>query len=147
MRKLIMAFAVVALASASAWAVEDNEANRTKEAERYLGVMPVREVFADMAEQMGKSMPDAEAKKFKDLFTKHIDIPAMEKAMKASLVKTFTADELKALADFYSSPVGKAAMKKMPNYMADLMPSIQKEVMKAQAKAQSEVQNEPAPEK
>ena len=40
------------------------------------------------------------------------------------------------------APVGKAAMKKMPVYMADLMPSIQKEVLKAQAKAQSEAQND-----
>ena len=67
-------------------------------------------------------------------------MPAVEKAMKKSLIKHFTADELKALADFYGSPVGKSAMKKFGAYMADVMPAIQTEMMKAQAKAS------PAPE-
>jgi len=58
--------------------------------------------------------------------------------MKESMVKNFTADELKALADFYGSPVGKSAMKKFGAYMADVMPSIQAEVEKAQAKANRE---------
>jgi hypothetical protein len=145
MKKLMMAFAALTLVSAAAWAQEDNKADREKEADRYLSVMTVREMFTDMAEQMSKGMPADKRQAFKDLFTKHIDIPAMEKAMKASLVKNFTADELKALADFYGSPVGKSAMKKMPKYMADLMPTIQSEVMKAQAKASSESQGEPKP--
>ena len=145
MKKFIMAFAVVALVGVGAWAAEDNKADREKEADRYLAVMTVREMFADMAEQMGKNMPADKRQAFKDLFTKHIDVSAMEKAMKAALVKHFTAEELKALADFYSSPVGKSAMKKMPKYMADLMPTIQSEVMKAQAKASSESENQPKP--
>ena len=56
---------------------------------------------------------------------------ALSKAMKDSLVKHFTAEELKALADFYGSPVGKSAMSKMGDYTADLMPVIQAQVMKA----------------
>ena len=47
--------------------------------------------------------------------------------------------ELKALADFYGSPVGKAAMKKQAAYMADAMPIIQMEVAKAQLKARREM--------
>jgi hypothetical protein len=144
--------AVLMLVCASTWAVEDgkakmeeNKANRAKQAERYMAAMPVREMFADMAEQMGKNLPADQRQAFKDLMTKHIDIPAMEKAIKAALVKHFTTEELKALADFYSSPVGKSAMKKMSGYMADLMPTIQTEVMKAQAKANSESQKEPKP--
>jgi hypothetical protein len=50
------------------------------------------------------------------------------------MVKHFTTEELKALADFYGSPVGKSAMQKFGAYMADLMPIIQAEMMKAQAK-------------
>ena len=46
----------------------------------------------------------------------------------------FTTDELKALADFYGSPVGKSAMKKFGAYMADIMPVVQAEIMKAAAK-------------
>jgi hypothetical protein len=145
MKKLMMAFAALTLVSATAWAQEDSKADREKEADRYLAVMTVREMFTDMAEQMSKGMPVDKRQAYKALFTKHIDISAMEKAMKASLVKNFTAEELKALADFYGSPVGKSAMKKMPKYMVDLTPTIESEVRKAQAKAASELQGEPKP--
>jgi hypothetical protein len=50
------------------------------------------------------------------------------------MVKHFSAEELKALADFYGSPVGKSAMSKFGAYMADVMPAIQAEMIKAQAK-------------
>jgi hypothetical protein len=145
MKKFVIAFGLVAAVAASAWALEDTKATREKEADRYLAVMTVKEMFADMAEQVSKNMPADKRQEFKDLFTKHIDVPAMEKAMKTALTKHFTADELKALADFYGSPVGKSAMKKMPKYMADLMPAITSEVMKAQAKASSEAQGKDKP--
>jgi len=54
--------------------------------------------------------------------------------MTDAMVKHFTTDELKALADFYGSPVGKSAMQKFGAYMADVMPAIQAEMQKAQAK-------------
>jgi hypothetical protein len=90
----------------------------------------------DMSKQMGKMMPESQRQKFQDTM-KHIDYAAIEKAMKEAMLKHFTADELKALADFYSSPVGKSAMKKMGVYMADVMPAIQRETMKAMTKARS----------
>ena len=52
------------------------------------------------------------------------------------MVKHFTTEELKALADFYGSPVGKSAMQKFGAYMADIMPVMQAEIMKAQAKTE-----------
>jgi hypothetical protein len=68
------------------------------------------------------------------MMTKDLDIVALSKAMTDAMVKHFTTEELKALADFYGSPVGKSAMQKFGAYMADLMPIIQAEMMKAQAK-------------
>ena len=53
---------------------------------------------------------------------------------KQIIVLGFTTDELKALADFYGSPVGKSAMQKFGAYMADVMPAMQAEMLKAQAK-------------
>lgn len=119
-------------------ALEDSKANREQEAARYLKATPPKEMFEDMAEQMAKTMPADQREDFKALLVKHLDIEALTKAMTDSMVKSFTADELKALADFYGSPVGKSAMKKFGTYMADVMPSIQKEIMKAQEKAKQE---------
>jgi hypothetical protein len=62
------------------------------------------------------------------MLTSQLDIAALIKAMADALVKHFTTEELKALADFYSSPVGKSAMQKFGGYMADLMPTMQAEM-------------------
>ena len=59
--------------------------------------------------------------------TTQVDIAALSKAMIDAMVKNFTTEELKALADFYGSPVGKSAMQKFGAYMADIMPVVQAE--------------------
>lgn len=122
---------------ANCFALEDSPANRATEASRYLAATPPTEMFADMAANMSKNMPEAQRQPFIDTLTKNLDIAELSKAMKASMIKNFTADELKALADFYSSPEGKSSMKKMGIYMADLMPVIQAEVQKAMQKSQA----------
>jgi len=58
------------------------------------------------------------------------------------MVKNFTTDELKALADFYGSSVGKSAMQKFGAYMADIMPAMQAEIIKAQAKLNQSLPNQ-----
>ena len=62
--------------------------------------------------------------------------------MTDAMVKNFTTEELKALADFYGSPVGKSAMQKFGAYMADIMPVMQAEIMKASAKLNQSVPNQ-----
>ena len=109
----------------------DTKENRITEAQRYLSVVPARDLFRDMADNMAAGMPDRDAKELQDLFTKHIDMDAMERLMQTSMVKHFTAEELRALADFYGSSVGKSAMAKLGEYMADVMSDIQVEVQKA----------------
>jgi hypothetical protein len=71
-----------------------------------------------------------------------LDVPALTKAMTDAMVKNFTTEELKALADFYGSPVGKSAMQKFGAYMTDLMPTMQAEIMKAQAKVNQSLPNQ-----
>lgn len=51
--------------------------------------------------------------------------------MRSAMIKNFTADELKALADFYGSAVGKSAMAKMGAYMADAMGPMMTELKRA----------------
>ena len=47
-----------------------------------------------------------------------------------ALVKTFTTDELKALAAFYGSDVGKSAVNKFGAYSAAIIPGIRKEIQR-----------------
>jgi hypothetical protein len=115
--------------------VADTPEERRKQAERYLQATPPKALFEDMARKMAASMPSAEQAQFVQNFIAELDIKALTKAMTDAMIKHFTAEEIKALADFYGSPVGKSAMSKFGNYMAELMPVIQSEIMKVQSKA------------
>src|SRR5947207_12334473 len=118
-----------------AFSAPDTPETRRHEADRYLQATPPKAMFEDMADKMAVNLPAADRDKFKQLLTSQLDIVALTKAMTDAMVKHFTTDELKALADFYGSPVGKSAMQKFGAYMADIMPTMEAEIMKAQAKA------------
>src|SRR4026208_2536917 len=112
----------------------DTPETRRHEAERYLQATPPKALFEDMADKMAVNLPPDQRDQFKKLMTSQLDIAALTKAMIDAMVKDFTTEELKALADFYGSPVGKSAMQKFGSYMADIMPVVQAEIMKAAAK-------------
>ena len=119
----------------------DTPESRRKEADRYLQAVPPKALFEDMAEKMSANMPPDQRAQFKATMTSQLDVPAITKAMTDAMVKHFTSEELKALADFYGSPVGKSAMQKFGAYMSDLMPTIQAEMMKAEVKANQSLPN------
>jgi hypothetical protein len=130
--------AILLLLSMCAWSpvfsAADTPETRRKEAERYLQVSPPKALFEDMADKMAANLPADQREQFKKVMTTDVDIAALSKAMIDAMVKNFTTEELKALADFYGSPVGKSAMQKFGAYMADIMPVVQAEIMKAAAK-------------
>lgn len=133
MRRIIFAIAaalVLSLAS-QAFCLEDTVANRKAQTERYLKVVPPAELFQEMSEKIAAQVPQESREQFKATMTKNLDVPAITKAMSDAMVKHFTADELSALANFYGSPVGKSAMKKFADYMAEVMPTLQEELGKA----------------
>jgi hypothetical protein len=132
--KVLVLLVVTVCAWSPVFGAPDTPETRRKEAERYLQVSPPKALFEDMADKMAETLPADQREQFKKVMTTQIDIPALSKAMTDAMVKDFTTEELKALADFYGSPVGKSAMKKFGTYMADIMPVVQAEIMKAAAK-------------
>ena len=138
--KYLLVLAMLCIAT-TGFALEDTPANRTKQAERYLKVAPPETMMEEMSEKMAANMPSESRTEFKKLLTKHLNVAAITKAMKDAMVKHFSADELKALADFYGSPLGKSAMKKFGAYMADAMPTVQAEILKAQEEAMKAQEN------
>jgi hypothetical protein len=118
--------------TARAQAVADNPANRQTQADRYLQAQPPQELIDNMTKGITANVPAGPQRdQMLKMLTSGIDIAALTKAMKEALVKHFTADELKAMADFYSSPLGKSAQSKMGDYQADLAPAIRAQMMKA----------------
>ena len=120
----------------------DTPETRRREAERYLKAIPPKALFEDMADKMAANLPPDQRDKFKEMMIGDLDVAAISKAMTDAMVKHFTTEELKALADFYGSPVGKSAMQKFGAYMADVMPAIQAEMLKAQAKLNQSAPNQ-----
>ena len=78
-----------------------------------------------IAESAALTGEDREA--FLDFMKKAFRVEVIKESMLLAMVKHFTADELNALADFYSTPEGQAVLRKMGSYMGDLMPIIQAE--------------------
>src|SRR5581483_7532198 len=136
MQKPLLILIMLTLSASPLWvsAASDTPETRRQEAERYLKAMPPKAVFDDLADKMAANLPPDQRHQFKLMMTADLDIAALTKAMTDAMVKHFTTEEIKALADFYGSPVGKSAMQKFGAYMADLMPVIEAEVLKAQAK-------------
>jgi hypothetical protein len=133
-QKALITLALIVCALSPVFSAPDTPETRRKEAERYLQVSPPKALFEDMADKMAGTLPADQREQFKKVMTTQVDIAALSKAMIDAMVKNFTTDELKALADFYSSPVGKSAMQKYGAYMADIMPAVQAEIMKAATK-------------
>ena len=132
-----------AAATVPALAMEDTPQNRAQEAARYLKASSPETMMAEVSNKFAATMPAEQRAGFISMMTKHLDMQRVIAAMKEAMVKTFTADELHALADFYASPVGKSAMAKMGDYMASVMPVLMKEIQTAAMKAQQEMQQQP----
>jgi hypothetical protein len=143
MQKQIIVLALTLFASSVfVFSATDTPETRRREAERYLQVSPPKALFEDMADNMAANLPPDQRAQFKQLMTTQLDIAALTKAMTDAMVKHFTTDELKALADFYGSPVGKSAMQKFGAYMADIMPVMQAEIIKASAELNQSLPNQ-----
>ena len=82
--------------SLPAFALEDSPQNRAQQADRYLEVVPPELMMTDMSSKMAETLPEEQRDQFKTLMTKYLDLGRVTAAIKAAMVKTFTADELKA---------------------------------------------------
>jgi hypothetical protein len=143
MQKQIIAVAVTLFTSSVfVYSATDTPDTRRHEAERYLQASPPKAMFEDIADKMAANLPPDQRDQFKRMMTTQLDIAALTKAMTDAMVKHFTTEELKALADFYGSAVGKSAMQKFGAYMTDVMPVMQAEIMKAQAKLNQSLPNQ-----
>lgn len=143
MQKQIIVLALTLFTSSVfVFSATDTPETRRQEAERYLQVSPPKALFEDMADKMAANLPPDQREQFKQVMTTQLDIAALTKAMTDAMIKHFTTDELKALADFYGSPVGKSAMQKFGAYMADIMPTLQAEIIKASAKLNQSLPNQ-----
>jgi len=123
------AFLAVMCAGSAALA-QDSVAAREAAADRYLRVVPIAGLLDDSFRELSKQVPPGQRADFLAKAKVAVRADALERMARESMVKTFTADELNALADFYGSRHGQSAVKKFGVYMAQVTPAIQAEVQR-----------------
>ncbi len=115
----------------------DTEETRRAAVQVYLKIVPVSDLLDDISTKMAAQMQPTQAQMFKTLMKESFDVKALEEAMQNSMVKRFTLAEIQALSNFYSTAAGKSVMRKMGDYMSDVMPTIQQQIGIASMKAQA----------
>ena len=131
MTKSLLALAVLLLVSISPTYAQDQLAAKRAAADRYLKAVPTTELLEDMIVEMSSQLTQKEAARFMVTMKKLVDVDKLDSISIDAMVKTFTLDELNALADFYSSKHGVSSLKKMGAYMAEITPAIVQELRRA----------------
>jgi hypothetical protein len=141
-RTSLAAIALCLAASAtSVWAGDTPEA-RSKAAARYLSIVPTSKMFDEVASKVANAKPTDQRASFLRTVTDQSGQDALDREAREVMIKIFTAEELNALADFYGSPVGMSAMKKMQKYSAEMLPFVMQTI---RASAQRAVLSSSAP--
>jgi hypothetical protein len=110
---------------------QDTMDTRQVAMQRYLRAVPMAKVMEDTYAEMAKQVPPEKRTEFIAAMRKVVRVDKIEEIAKRSMLKTFTTDELNALADFYSSKDGASAMKKLGVYMGDIMPPLMQKIERA----------------
>ena len=128
----LLSVLVLALATCPFLALaQDGLAERKAAAERYMAVVPMSRLLDDTATEMAKQLPPDQQSAFMQMMKGAVRADVIERIAVEAMLKTFTAEELNALADFYGSKNGYNAMRKFGRYMALVMPALQQEVQRA----------------
>ncbi len=136
--------AVVSFTTVTALAQDSTEA-RQAAADRYLNAVPMAKMLDDSYVEISKSLPPEQRAQFLTDIKSVVRVDFLHALSRESMVKTFTADELNALADFYGSVHGASAMQKFGAYMGRVMPAIQAEVVRGIQELQQKKQGQPRP--
>jgi hypothetical protein len=115
-----------------AFALDDTIANREQQADRYFAERSLKTMCIDSLTDGDKDDSEAHQKKMR--LIKYIDWQAIDKGMKEAAIKTYTADELKALADMCATPAGCSALKKTDDFGKAITPILKLEITRAIAK-------------
>ncbi len=136
---LTVALAFCLMSSFPAVALDDTPENRAAQADIYMHVRPPQSALNDITDKLAATLPANLRTIFHEMMTKNLDMTVVNDVTRNAMIKNFTADELKGLADFYGSPVGRSTMAKMGTYMTDVMTPMMAEVKKALAITQEQM--------
>jgi hypothetical protein len=128
MKRVVFAFLFIC---ASSFALEDTYANRQSEADKYMEIISIKNMLLGALDQaVDKRSGAANKKETKDMILKYLDINEFISEMKDVIVKNYTADELAAMNEFYSSESGKSILKKQSVISTEMNSKVQATILK-----------------
>lgn len=109
------------------------EQNPAKEAaaQRYLANINLEESFENIYEALGARLPPEHAQAVLLIMRDKVRLDTVHDLVKQALMLHYTTEELEALAEFYSSDVGRSITNKLPAYLNDVNMAIQEEAQRA----------------
>jgi hypothetical protein len=134
MRALLVGLLLVMGSGAFAADDVDTPETRRAAAVRYSKVSDFEKQFVAGLEAGLQNLPAEQKGEVILLMKKHLQLDVIESLMVDAMVKTFTTQELDALATFYASGPGKSAMDKMQPFMSSMLPQIQAEMARTLAR-------------
>ena len=134
---MFRALAFLAAFAPAAVLANDHLAARQAAADRYFSVVPVSRVLEDAYAEIAKQLPPDQRPGFIAHIRSVVRVDRLERISRDAMIRTFTAGEMNALADFYGSAQGASAMRKFGPYMEKAMPLLRREVEKAMLELQA----------
>jgi len=110
---------------------QGDEAAKHAAVDRYLKAVPMSRMMEDSYAQLALQLPPQRRERFLADMRALVKVDRMEQIARTAMVRTFTLDELNAMADFYTSPHGASAMAKFGHYMGEIMPPLMQEIGRA----------------
>lgn len=110
---------------------DDEAAARAAAAERYLAAVPMQRMLDDMVTELSTQVAPEQREAFATDMRKLLKADRLEQIAREASVAIFSAAELNALADFYSTAAGQGVLRKFGAYMGRIMPAIQQEIRDA----------------
>jgi uncharacterized protein len=140
MKTFILSIALSVLSITIIANAQDNCSKEKAEAIiEYLNVNSIDDLMDQMLIEIQRQIPSENREVFATIWKSAFDKNELKEMMVISMCKHFTVMEIIALTKFYSSPEGKSVMKKIPQYMAELMPYLQVINQRAMQKAIEEI--------
>ena len=127
---LTSAFLSLALGCTGSAFAQQPTAEAKAAADRYLRAVPMKKMMEDTYAEMAKQMPADKRTQFIADMRTIIKVEKLEAIVRDAILKTFTADEMNVMADFFASKNGASAMAKYGAYMGQVMPPIMQEVQR-----------------
>ncbi len=107
-------------------------------ADELMAIVPPTAMLAQMSESYLGAYSSPLKEKARTSFLRNADAEELERIIRKALLKHFTEAELKALLDFYSTPIGRDCMAKVAPFAAEVMPACSREAQRAVRKTGAE---------